>query len=101
MVDFSNINTSKEDVDLISKIAKRTVKNIYYALSDPMSIMMDLEVVHSENPLRLREMLEASDDDFFHDIRGIRFNLNKETGKLENCFLPRFSKLKTEKKSSK
>jgi hypothetical protein len=52
---------------------------------------MDLAAVHALNPLRLQELAEADDGNFFHDMGGIAKNLNRRTGRLENCFVPRYS----------
>lgn len=41
-------------------------------------------------PLRLQELLDAEANDFAHDILGIRRHLDRETGKLQDCFLPRY-----------
>ncbi|KKK55056.1 hypothetical protein LCGC14_3078450, partial [marine sediment metagenome] len=41
--------------------------------------------------LDLARFLEGPDFDFAHDVWGIRNHLNRETGQLENCFLPRYA----------
>ena len=56
-----------------------------------LDIRMDLACVHATYPLRLQEMSEASDTDLMHDMGGIYRCLNRETGKLEHCFIPRFT----------
>jgi hypothetical protein len=59
---------------------------------DRMSLTMDLEACHSNgNPLRLDELLKAKPFDFAHDVVGIINNLDRNTGKLGNCFSPRYS----------
>lgn len=56
-----------------------------------MDIMMDLEATHSNGcPLDLGRFVEANDHNLIHDVAGIRRHLNRETGRLENHFLPRF-----------
>jgi hypothetical protein len=90
---FDKVHTSKQDIETIVKIARRavaTAKNndIQY---DQMTAVMDLEYVHSINPLRLNDLLNADDFNFNHDIFGIRGNLNRQTGKIENCFSPRYT----------
>jgi hypothetical protein len=53
---------------------------------------MDLDATISNgNPLRLDDLLKADDFNFSHDVFGIRWHLNRNNGKLENHFLPRFS----------
>lgn len=57
-----------------------------------MDLIMDLEAVHANgNPLRLADLLAADPGNFGHDVWGIRRYLDRETGQLTSCFLPRFS----------
>jgi hypothetical protein len=84
---------SKDDIRTISKIAQRAVTlaaahGVDYAQIDAM---IDIEAAHTEHPLRLAELLAADVGNFSHDVFGIRRHLNRETRKLEDCFLPRFS----------
>ena len=57
-----------------------------------MTILMDLAAVHHHTPLRLVEMADADDFNLIHDVAGIGNCLNRTTGKLEDCFVPRFAK---------
>jgi hypothetical protein len=53
---------------------------------------MDITACHLNGcPLRLGELLGADDANFAHDVFGIRRHLNRETGKLEDCFCPRYA----------
>ena len=53
--------------------------------------LMDFKACHANGtPLRLDALLEADDFNFMHDALGICRHLNRETGKLENNFSPRF-----------
>lgn len=57
-----------------------------------MSIHMDIIATHANGcPLRLLGLLEADAFNFTHDVCGIRRHLNRNTGKLENCFVPRYA----------
>lgn len=85
-----NFNTSKEDTKIIMAIVKRGFNPDIY--KDRMSMMMDISATHLNGcPLKLNDLLEADDFNFFHDIYGIASHLNRETGELEDCFLPRFA----------
>jgi hypothetical protein len=54
---------------------------------------MDLDTVHSNGcPLRLDDLLIADEGNFAHDITGISAHLNRRTGRLEDCFEPRFAR---------
>lgn len=81
---------TKQDFILISKIAKRAIKidNGF----DYLTLQMDLHAcIENNNSLKLEELLNADEFNFCHDIYGISNNMNRETGKLENCFLPRYA----------
>jgi hypothetical protein len=81
---------TRDELGLIRKIATRA-RQIYPQLG-ALDLQMDIEATHSNGcPLKLKELLEAENFDFAHDIAGIHNNLNRNTGKLENCFLPRYS----------
>ena len=57
-----------------------------------MTAMMDIGACHSNgNPLRLADLLESDEANFAHDVFGIRANIDRTTGKLMNCFVPRYS----------
>lgn len=90
-----NWESTKEEFETIAKIAKRANAmakqlNVKYEL---MTINMDISACHLNGcELRLNELLNADNSNFAHDIFGIRANINRKTGKLENCFLPRYAK---------
>lgn len=55
-------------------------------------LTMDVTACHANGcPLKLRDLLGADDLDFVHDVFGIRNHINRSTGQLENCFLPRYA----------
>jgi hypothetical protein len=91
-----NWKTSKEDHDIIVTIAERYIyllKTADIPIPKKLDLIMDIEAVHNNGcPLNLDDLLNASDDDFAHDLIGIQVNLNRKTGKLENCFVPRYNK---------
>lgn len=89
MVDFGKITLSGGDRDLLTKIATRAA---ILTGRDEIDIDMDLTVVHHYQPLRLADLFKADDFNFLHDVGGIGQNLNRETGEIENHFLPRFTK---------
>ena len=91
--DFGILATSPDDLRLIHEIAKRgsklfTEHQHYRSLLD---IHMDIEVAHKTCPIKLAELLAADDGNFLHDIGGISRHLNRDTGELEDCFLPRYA----------
>ncbi len=89
MIDWATLNTTKEDLRIIGQLAARAIE-----LGVPraqMDLVMDLELAHSETPLRLRDMEGAQPSDLIHDVAGIVRHLDRETGELRDCFLPRYA----------
>ena len=85
-----NWDATQEDMVIIHKIAKRGFCKQLYA--DNIALSMDISATHLNGcPMKLKEWLAADDFNFFHDIYGIYNNLDRKTGKLKNCFLPRFA----------
>ena len=80
--------------ELSLAIARRAVRiasahTIDYSL---ITAQMDILATHLNGcPLKLQELLDANDSNFIHDVFGIRNHLNRETGKLEDFFDPRYS----------
>ena len=84
--------TTASEIRLCAEIGKRAAR---LACTQPgqkqISTMMDIEACHNGNPLMLAELLNADVWDFAHDVFGIQENIDRTTGKLMNCFVPRYS----------
>ena len=53
---------------------------------------MDIIACHANGcPLRLADLLIADDFNFSHDVFGIMRHLDRDTGQLKDCFVPRFN----------
>ncbi len=74
----------KAAVDLIVERAKNQGL-------DGLSTHMDLAATHLTCPLKLEELAQADDFNFFHDIYGIAGCLDRITGILQMNFEPRFA----------
>lgn len=85
-----NLTASKEDTLLIVEIAKKAES--FGIRISRLNLVMDLTAAHMKCPLELTAMLNGSRFDFMHDVIGIVNNLNRETGEIENCFIPRYAK---------
>lgn len=87
-----NWDVSKYEESLIFQIADRA-KPLYQeqGIEDTyQTIVMDLTACHANGtPLKLHQLLEADKGTFGHDVFGIRRYIDRETGKLTQCFLPR------------
>lgn len=57
---------------------------------DRVDAQMDICAAHWSCPLATGRLLAADDFNFAHDVFGIRRHLDRENGKLVDCFLPRF-----------
>jgi len=85
---------SKDEARTISKIAHRAVAMAASAGFEypMMDADMDITATHVNGcPLKLDALLAADEFNFAHDVFGIRWHINRETGKLEDLFLPRFA----------
>lgn len=89
-----NFDTNATEMRIITKIAKRAVQmaldaDVDYRLLDAE---MDITACHCNGtPLKLEALLAADDANFGHDVFGIRRYIDRKTGELTNCFLPRFA----------
>lgn len=87
-------NVSSQDEGTIYQIAHRAMPFMErYGFDVPvLTLLMDLTAVHANGcPLRLNDLLEAPDADFVHDVFGIISKIDRDTGRLTDCFLPRFA----------
>ncbi|MBL0922423.1 MAG: hypothetical protein IBJ10_09895 [Phycisphaerales bacterium] len=87
-----NWKASPTDVKKIDSILDRAaaVWPYYGEPEGRKEAAMDLTACHCNGtPLDLDALLAADDFDFAHDLFGIRENINRKTGELDNCFLPR------------
>ena len=89
-----NWKVSKSEMTTINEISRRAVA-MAQELGHDIPIMdfhMDITACHANGcPLKLSELASAPQFDFAHDVFGIRRHINRETGQLEDCFLPRYS----------
>ena len=88
-----SFKVQRDEMEVINQISERAL-NIAIGLRvnhKKQDFAMDITAVHANDyPLRLNDLLRADEFNFVHDIFGIRQHLNRETGKLENNFRPRF-----------
>lgn len=85
-----NWKTTKEETVLIMEIVNRA-SSLQNGI-DMMTLDMDITACHlNDVKLRLKDLLDADDFNFMHDVAGISNHINRETGKLENCFVPRYA----------
>jgi len=90
MIDFGKVKTTKVDAKTITYIVSRASR--LRPTVDTGCLEMDLFYWHHKEPLRLNELLDASDFNFAHDVFGIHECLDRETGEMKKSFVPRFTK---------
>jgi hypothetical protein len=84
-----NWSITKEEFALVVRIAERA--SVEHKL-DYRRALMDVTACHANGcPLDLAELLIAEPLDFAHDVWGIRWHINRDTGQLEHCFIPRYA----------
>ena len=83
----------KEDVEKVVEIAKATIsacKAYGIEHDNRTTVMMDLMACNANGcPLDWDRLLKFDDANLLHDVLGIRKHINRTTGKLEGCFVPR------------
>jgi hypothetical protein len=85
---------SRAEAVLIERIVDRYVTEVpETTIEDQQTITMDLIACHKNAvPLNLERMADWKRFfDIAHDIHGINRHLDRRTGKLLNCFVPRFA----------
>ncbi len=80
------------DRDLIFKVADRAAA-LGLDRDDRFAFVMDLTAANANGcPMDFPALLAADDFNFIHDIAGIARHINRDTGKLMDCFCPRFAR---------
>ena len=88
-----NFDASVEEAHLIQQIVDRFKLAFPDDNRPALFLQMDITACHCNGtPLRLVELLAAEESDFNHDVAGICKHINRRTGKLTDCFSPRYSK---------
>ena len=83
-----SFETTPEEFQVIGKIVDRA--EVAHRGIDRMTLHMDIAATHANGcPLKLVTLLDADDFDFNHDVFGIHNHIDRETGHLRDCFLPR------------
>lgn len=89
MVSFA---VSSIDKYLIGKVMDRVRKIDTDRKMELLELEMSLTACHANGcPLNLKELIRADDFTVLHDVLGIDKHIDKSTGELRNCFMPRCS----------
>lgn len=91
MVHFANF--TKAERTALNRVLDRAQKtDLPRFVIERTKLTMDLSAVHFHTPLDLEKLADFPEFDFAHDLLGIHEHLDRNTGKLTDCFLPRCSK---------
>lgn len=95
-----NFAASKEDMDLVLIIVGRIIGKWGPSVA-PKLLAMEITACHLNGcKLDLQALSQADDFNLQHDVFGIRRHLDRDTGKLKDCFLPRFAMAETNAESA-
>ena len=90
-----SFEVSQEEAEIIRDIAQRAARlaRRWGNRLDSLTAEMDITAAHANGmPLRLADLYAAGDSDFAHDVFGIHRHINRRTGRLGGCFVPRFAR---------
>lgn len=95
-----SFKVTKRESQLIRKIMRR----FRMVMEDSGEIFpwieyeMSLTACHANGtPIKLVELSLASDFDVMHDVCGIHRHIDKATGEIRDCFVPRFVNMERQK----
>ena len=96
MAEGEQMNSTNDPTTIatIHAIAKRAAEfhHTHGGSYPVLDATMDLDACHSNGcALDLDALLEADQANFTHDVCGIRAHLDRDTGQLVDCFLPRYA----------
>lgn len=89
-----SFSVSKDEGETIRQIVLRAeaIALKHRVALDRTELTMDLTAAHCNGcRLRLGDLLAAPDVDFGHDVFGIRKHIDRKTGELRECFVPRYA----------
>jgi len=91
MIDWDK--TTREDEENAKAVIDRIINESASTVTDRMSLHMDLVACHTCGcPLDWDKLKTGRMGDVIHDVAGITLHINRETGRLGDCFHPRFAK---------
>ncbi len=92
MISFKVTKTQARLIDQITERAVNMAKALGLKEIRAMTMNMDITACHANGcELDLLALLQADDFNFSHDVFGIYRHIDRKTGKLGDCFVPRFS----------
>jgi hypothetical protein len=83
------------NLEAAAKIADRAPTHLVDRSGGRMSFIMDIlaaDGVNGNDPINLDALAGADDMNFAHDVAGIVRHIDRSTGKLTDCFVPRYAR---------
>lgn len=78
---------TKEFYEKIKKVVDRYATLVYIESGGRITLNMDIENTLTEK--EIDRLLNFDNENFKHDVFGIIYYIDRDTGKLKNCFVPR------------
>lgn len=92
-----SFKATKDDYLLIDAIVARAVADGVIQKRHSMNVNMDLNACHSNGcPMDFKALFGSDPGNFAHDVCGITRHIDRRTGQLQDCFLPRFNAIPRE-----
>jgi hypothetical protein len=87
--------TKAQENETISRIADRAIRvaemqGVHHYRK--LDLVISISKAHEERPIDLAGLLAADIGDFGHDVFGIDKYMSRETGKMTDCFVPRYAR---------
>lgn len=84
------MRVSGHDSQVIEAIVQRAIRDGLITATHRLASEMDITATHANGcPLDLAAFYNMSPLNFGHDFRGIARHIDRDTGKLGGCFVPR------------
>ena len=95
---MTSFEATKDEMVLMEKVADRA-ESLEIVRGSRIGLLMDLMAVNANGcPMDFERLLNFPGGEFSHDIHGIQYNINRNTGKLKDGFVPRCSRPECEDK---
>lgn len=89
-VSFQVSSEVKKAIEQVAERYQAFLKEMNLKPVDMLGLHMDLTACHANGcPIDWARLNAADDFTIAHDVGGIQRHINRQTGQIENCFLPR------------
>jgi len=92
MINETLLTCDRETTDTISAILKRMRAELSGVTIGGLDLVMDLTVCHNKGHVDLPTLLATDTGTLAHDLSGIVRHLDRGTGEMTDCFVPRCRK---------